>query len=75
MLTRATIDHVPPIFEDELRKLRPHVGERLAATLALQMYHPDEQPREMARQYDKSLGRYERPYLRRPRNARSDAAP
>ena len=54
MLTSATIDHVPPIFEDELKNLRPHVGERLAATLALQMYHPDEQPREMARQCDKS---------------------
>jgi hypothetical protein len=25
-------------FEDELKKLRPHVGQRLAGTLALQMF-------------------------------------
>jgi hypothetical protein len=42
-------------FEDELKKLRPHVGDRLAGTLALQKYDPNEHPRDLARQYDKSL--------------------
>ena len=41
-------------FEDELKKLRPHVGDRLARTLALQQYKPQEHPRDLARQYDKS---------------------
>jgi len=42
-------------FEDELKKLRPHVGQRLATTLALQKYDPKEHPRDLARQYDKSM--------------------
>jgi hypothetical protein len=42
-------------FEDELKKLRPHVGQRLAATLALQKYDPKQHPRDLARQYDKSM--------------------
>lgn len=42
-------------FEDELRKLRPHVGDRLATTLALQKCDEREHQRDMARQYDKSL--------------------
>lgn len=42
-------------FEDELKKLRPHVGQRLAYTLALQKYDTKEHPRDLARQYDKSL--------------------
>ena len=42
-------------FEDELKKLRPHVGDRMARTLALQKHDPKEHPRELARQYDKSL--------------------
>jgi hypothetical protein len=40
-------------FEDELKKLRPHVGDRLATTLALTKYDSKEHPRDMARQYDK----------------------
>ena len=40
-------------FEDELKKLRPHVADRLATTLALQKYDPKEHPRDLARQYDK----------------------
>ena len=42
-------------FEDELKKLRPHVGDRLAGTLALQKFDLKEHPRDLARQYDKSL--------------------
>ena len=42
-------------FEDELKKLRPHVGERLAHTLALQKFDPRQHPRDLAREYDKSL--------------------
>jgi len=42
-------------FEDELKKLRPHVGDRLAHTLALQRFDPKEHPRELARTYDKGL--------------------
>ena len=42
-------------FEDELKKLRPHVGDRLAHTLALQRFDPKEHPRDLARAYDKSL--------------------
>jgi hypothetical protein len=43
-------------FEDELKKLRPHVGDRLATTLAIQMYahNAKEHPRDLARQYDKA---------------------
>jgi len=36
-------------FEDELKKLRPHVGSRLAGTLALQMFDLKEHPRNLAR--------------------------
>jgi hypothetical protein len=32
-------------FRDELKKLRPHVGQRLATTMALQKYDPKEHPR------------------------------
>jgi len=42
-------------FEDELKKLRPHVGERLAHTLALQKFDLRQHPRDMAREYDKGL--------------------
>jgi hypothetical protein len=42
-------------FEDEVKKLRPHVGSRLAGTLALQMFDLKEHPRDLARQYDKSM--------------------
>ena len=38
-------------FEDELKKLRPHVGARLATTLALQVYDEKEHPRVAAREY------------------------
>jgi NTP pyrophosphatase (non-canonical NTP hydrolase) len=41
-------------FEDELKKLRPHVGDRLAWTLALSNYNPADHPRDKARQYDKA---------------------
>jgi hypothetical protein len=37
--------------EDELKKLRPHLGERFAKTLALQLYSPQEHPRVAARDY------------------------
>jgi hypothetical protein len=39
-------------FIDELKKLRPHVGDRFARTLALQSYG-EEHPRVAAREYDK----------------------
>jgi len=42
-------------FEDELKKLRPHIGDRLARTLALQKYDAKQHPRDLARQYDKGL--------------------
>ena len=42
-------------FEDELKKLRPHVGDRLGRTLALQKYDAKQHPRDLARAYDKSL--------------------
>jgi hypothetical protein len=42
-------------FEDELKKLRPHAGSRLAGTIALQKFDLKEHPRDLARQYDKSL--------------------
>ena len=42
-------------FEDELKKLRPHVGERLARTLALQRFDPKQHPRDLARAYDRGL--------------------
>jgi hypothetical protein len=41
-------------FFDELLKLRPHMGHRLARTLALHQYDPAEHPRDKARQYDKA---------------------
>jgi len=41
-------------FIDELLKLRPHTGHRLARTLALHQYDPKEHPRDRARQYDKA---------------------
>lgn len=41
-------------FEDEVKKLRPHVGDRLAWTLALSNYNRKEHPRDLARQYDKA---------------------
>jgi hypothetical protein len=41
-------------FFDELLKLRPHMGHRLARTLALHHYKPAEHPRDAARQYDKA---------------------
>jgi len=41
-------------FEDELKKLRQHVGDKLARTMALQLYDPKEHPRDLARQYDKA---------------------
>ena len=40
-------------FEGELKKLRPHVGQRLAGTLALKMFDVEEHPRDLTRQYDK----------------------
>ena len=49
-------------FEDEIVKLRPHLaGSRMARTLALQKYDPKEHPRDLARQYDKSLRKAECP--------------
>ena len=42
-------------FEDELKKLRPHIGERLARTLALQKFDLKLHPRDLAREYDKGL--------------------
>ena len=43
-------------FVDEIAKLRPHLAyTKLARTLALQKYDPKEHPRDLARQYDKSL--------------------
>jgi hypothetical protein len=41
-------------FIDELLKIRPHTGHRLAKTLALHQYNGAEHPREKARQYDKA---------------------
>jgi hypothetical protein len=41
-------------FFDELLKLRPHMGHRLARTLALHQYNAAEHPRDKARQYDKA---------------------
>jgi hypothetical protein len=41
-------------FSDELKKLRPHVSDKLARTLALHHYKPAEHPRDAARQYDKA---------------------
>lgn len=55
MLRRMTRDDWISQFEDELKKLRPHVGDRMARTLALQKYDPKEHPRDLARQYDNSL--------------------
>jgi hypothetical protein len=40
-------------FFDELLKLRPHMGHRLARTLAMHHYKPAEHPRDLARQYHK----------------------
>ena len=40
-------------FEDELKKLRPHIGDRLAYALALQKYDAKRHPRELAPEYDK----------------------
>ena len=43
-------------FEDEIVKLRPHLtGGKIAYTLALQKFDLKEHPRDLARQYDKSL--------------------
>lgn len=43
-------------FIDEIVKLRPHLGgSKMARTLALQRYDAKEHPRDIARQYDKSL--------------------
>jgi hypothetical protein len=42
-------------FEDELKKLRPHLSGKIAYTIALQQYNDKEHPRDLARQYDKRL--------------------
>jgi hypothetical protein len=39
-------------FSDELKKLRPHVSDRLARTLALHQYDATAHPRVAAREYD-----------------------
>jgi hypothetical protein len=41
-------------FVDELKKLRPHVSDRLARTLALHHHGAKAHPRDAARQYDKA---------------------
>jgi hypothetical protein len=51
--------------------LQPHVGFRLAGTLALQKYDPKEHPRDLARQYDKVQKR-EATLTVLPRSARSE---
>jgi hypothetical protein len=40
-------------FEDELKKLRPHLTDKVAYTLALQAYDGKEHPRVAAREYHK----------------------
>jgi hypothetical protein len=40
-------------FSDELKKLRPHVSDRLARTLALHAFDANEHPRVAAREYHK----------------------
>ena len=37
--------------EDELKKLRPHLSDKITTTLALQLYSPKEHPRVAAREY------------------------
>ena len=37
--------------EDELKKLRPHLTNKITTTLALQLYSPKEHPRVAAREY------------------------
>jgi hypothetical protein len=49
-------------FIDELKKLRPHLGDRFARTLALQAYS-DEHPRVAAREYDRRQRATEAPTL------------
>ncbi len=39
--------------EDELRKLRPHLTEKIVYTLALQLLDEKEHPRVAAREYHK----------------------
>jgi hypothetical protein len=51
-------------FADEPKKLRPHVGDRFALTLALLRYDQQEHPRVAAREYHQqqlrnARGRYE----------------
>jgi hypothetical protein len=41
-------------FVDELKKLRPRAGDRLAGTLALHHHDAKAHPRGVARQYDKA---------------------
>jgi hypothetical protein len=40
-------------FSDELKKLRPHVGSKLAWTLALHQFDAKAHPRVAAREYHK----------------------
>jgi hypothetical protein len=40
-------------FSDDLKKLRPHVSERLARTLALYQFDAKAHPRVAAREYHK----------------------
>jgi hypothetical protein len=37
--------------EDELKKLRPHLSDKITTTLALQLYSAKEHPRVAAREY------------------------
>jgi len=41
-------------FTERLSELRPHLSDKVARTLALQQYKPQEHPRDLARQYDKA---------------------
>ena len=48
-----TCDEWNSQFQDELKKLRPHVGDRLAHTLALTAYNDKGHPRVAAHEYHK----------------------
>jgi len=40
-------------FADDLRKLRPHLSDKIVYTIALSKHDAKEHPRDIARQYHK----------------------
>ena len=51
--------------EDELKKLRPHLTNKITTTLALQLYSPKEHPRVATREYHARMAPKSEPAAKR----------